>query len=307
MPDPNRKRKRGGSSVGPVKKMETFESVVLALKKELGPASWDNLFCPKAGPRDLQAFWQEVTEKGEELKTRYSWAVPSERALNICSQFGPLIEIGAGKGYWAYELRSRGIDIVCADKYTAGDDENWVDDVISAGPELLGDATPAANGKTKTKGKTKGKTKTKGKGADLGGLANGRNLFLCYPDEMEVVSTECFERFTGQYIVHVGELFITGTKAGGGTAPWGRTTDSEFQVLLSEQFHCVIVAKLPGFPHTNDHISVWKRSSFVTLDDDEDNDFVDEEDEPLSYRSVPKEEALPDCSRAAPAFEHLLR
>jgi hypothetical protein len=49
------------------------------------------------------------------------------------------------------------------------------------------------------------------------------------------------------------------------------------------------------------------RELSVTIDDDEeDNDFVDEEDEPLRFRSVPSEEALPDCTRAAPAFEHLL-
>ncbi len=36
----------------------------------------------------------------------YAWAIPDERALRIIHHFGPVVEIGAGKGYWGYALKA---------------------------------------------------------------------------------------------------------------------------------------------------------------------------------------------------------
>lgn len=75
----------------------------------------------------------------EELVARYAWAVPDERALRIIKHFGPIIEIGAGSGYWAACLRDRGVDVVCADQHTGGGGRRaaavWTE-VLRAGPAL---------------------------------------------------------------------------------------------------------------------------------------------------------------------------
>ena len=156
-------------------------------------------------------------------------------------------------------------------------------------------------------GKKAKKAKRGGAAAAQPSIAQGRNLLLCYPDDRENLSMQCLQRFEGSFIIHVGELgLLTGTKAGDGQNPWGKTTDSEFQVTLAEKFHCVLVAKIPSLPISSDYISVWKRSEFVTVED-EDDDFVDEDGSAVVYRSLPASETLPDLTRAAPMYQHLLR
>lgn len=176
-------------------------------------------------------FWRSVNFYCEPLCRKYSWAIPDERALKILQNFGALIELGAGKGYWAALLRARGVDIAAYDRYKI---PNSFTDIEIAGPEAL--------------------------------LIEGnecRTLFLSYPDEDSQLSTECIKYYHGDYIIHVGELMNIGTNSGFPQAPFGRTTNSEFQILLNEMFHCVLVAELPCLPFARDTISVWKRSYMV--------------------------------------------
>lgn len=46
---------------------------------------------------------------------KYSWAIPSMEALDRIAALGPVIEIGAGTGYWAYLLRALGVDVKAFD------------------------------------------------------------------------------------------------------------------------------------------------------------------------------------------------
>jgi hypothetical protein len=50
------------------------------------------------------------------LAQRYSYVFPDTRSLSALSDIGPLVEMGAGTGYWAYRLRSVGVDVVAIDK-----------------------------------------------------------------------------------------------------------------------------------------------------------------------------------------------
>ena len=34
------------------------------------------------------------------MRSQFAWAIPDERALRILGHFSPIIEIGAGFGYW---------------------------------------------------------------------------------------------------------------------------------------------------------------------------------------------------------------
>lgn len=45
----------------------------------------------------------------------YSFAVPDDHALNLISQYKPIIEIGAGTGYWALLLNQMGIEVKAFD------------------------------------------------------------------------------------------------------------------------------------------------------------------------------------------------
>lgn len=48
----------------------------------------------------------------------YSWGVISRHAVDIIKQYSPVLEVGAGNGYWAYELARHGVDIVATDNYS---------------------------------------------------------------------------------------------------------------------------------------------------------------------------------------------
>jgi hypothetical protein len=50
------------------------------------------------------------------LAQRYSYVFPDHRSLAELGTFGPLVEIGAGTGYWAFRLRALGVDIVAFDE-----------------------------------------------------------------------------------------------------------------------------------------------------------------------------------------------
>jgi len=46
----------------------------------------------------------------------FSFAILTEEAIEQLKPFAPFIEVGAGTGYWAYELQKRNVEIVATDK-----------------------------------------------------------------------------------------------------------------------------------------------------------------------------------------------
>ena len=50
------------------------------------------------------------------LCKKYSFAIPSRSSIKLIAQYGPIIDIGAGTGYWAKMLHDYGVDIVAYDK-----------------------------------------------------------------------------------------------------------------------------------------------------------------------------------------------
>lgn len=206
--------------------------------------------------------------------------------MKILENFSPLIEIGCGKGYWASLLLQRNVNIVAFDREVVND--SWTN-VLKGGPEML----------------------------LVKKISRGRNLFLSYPDEDGPMAMECLRNFKGDYIIHVGELMSTGTFSSP-QAPWGRTSASDFQVRLYEEFHCLLVADLPRFPFSRDSISVWKRTKWVNtgesceVNDQDDvvrpvkRKYGDEyRDEDTLWASIPPEERIP-TETAAPCLSHLL-
>jgi hypothetical protein len=50
------------------------------------------------------------------LAQRYAYVFPDDSALAMLAGLGPLVEVGAGTGYWAHRLRTIGADIVAFDQ-----------------------------------------------------------------------------------------------------------------------------------------------------------------------------------------------
>lgn len=109
------------------------------------------------------------------LRHRYAFAVPTEEAIQVIAALSPIVEIGAGSGYWASLIARAGAEVV------AYDDRSWDAEftkywcpVRNGGPEKL-DEHP------------------------------GWTLFLCWPPYDTPMAHECLLRHTGRHVVYVGE------------------------------------------------------------------------------------------------------
>src|SRR5260370_18813681 len=74
------------------------------------------------------------------LIREYAFGVPGEDALSCIASHAPIVEVGAGNGYWARCLRERGVDVLAydqlGDQWHAWFRELWTD-VVRGGPEAL--------------------------------------------------------------------------------------------------------------------------------------------------------------------------
>ena len=50
----------------------------------------------------------DLGERRRELASLFSWAIPTDAALDVFDRYAPLVECGAGMGYWTALLRARG-------------------------------------------------------------------------------------------------------------------------------------------------------------------------------------------------------
>lgn len=72
---------------------------------------------------------REVRLLRNEAMARFSFAIPSEEAVKAIGAHAPILEVGAGLGYWAYEVDKAGFDII------ATDPEPYSDNFIEPGEE----------------------------------------------------------------------------------------------------------------------------------------------------------------------------
>lgn len=74
---------------------------------------------PRPAVPDLSAL-----QARHDMVVEFAWAVPNDAALTALAALSPLVEIGAGSGYWAALLRDRGATVHAYD-VTVGAGNNW--------------------------------------------------------------------------------------------------------------------------------------------------------------------------------------
>lgn len=234
--------------------------------------NWENMYVDIDINKPRVDEMIRVDVLGSALSDKYAWAVPDQRALKILNHFSPIIEIGCGKKFWGSLIEQTfQSEIIGYDSYVPK--KPW-SEVLLGGPEVL-----------------------------LDKKYSHHNLFLCYPDEQESMAIKCLENYTGEYIIHAGELLSSGGTLSYPQAPWGRTTSPEFQIALAEEFHCILTASIPRFPFSTDCITVWKRTQWVHGKEYAMNPEGNETD---MWASIPLEERMP-TDVAAPCVSHLLK
>jgi hypothetical protein len=147
------------------------------------------------------------------LTDKYSWSVPNSEALTLTAEQGPLIEAGAGSGYWAHLLQNMGADVLPFDKYGNNTVENYY-----------------------ASGATKAWTNIITGGAETVATYPNRTLFMSFPPAEEPFAADVLKTYAGKKFVFVGE-----------TCSDSCTGDKEFHSLLASQWREVKSVKIPNW------------------------------------------------------------
>ena len=153
----------------------------------------------------------------------FAWAVPNEAALKLVAKFSPLVEIGAGTGYWAHLLTERGADVIAYDNAPpATHKNNWHGQRECFFPVRFG--------------------------TDVSIVGNDdRTLFLCWPPYDDPMGANCLRLYRGNRLVYVGE--------GSG----GCCGDDEFWDLIERNWREVESLGIPQWYGLHDALTVYER------------------------------------------------
>ncbi|XXQ32702.1 Methyltransferase domain-containing protein [Plasmodiophora brassicae] len=183
------------------------------------------LFDPALGDADRDRVFRWYQRCHEAIRLPMAHAVPSRQAVFVIAQFSPVIEIGAGTGYWARLIRQRtGADIVAFDRVARPPDVLACDDLAA----VLQEHT-------------------------------GRTLFLCWPDLSDMGSV-ALQAYTGDIVLYIGESF--GRTLHG---DFSQTGNAAFHLGLVSRFHEILRLPLPNWPGNRDCLSVFKRTETLTM------------------------------------------
>lgn len=162
----------------------------------------------------------------EECNRKYSFAIPTEKALARIVALSPIVEIGAGTGYWAKLLTDRGADVIAYDARPTDRAENfWHKRNPAFHPVLHGGSKRAKR-------------------------HPDRALFLCWPPydtPMAIDALVAYKLAGGRRLVYIGE--------GGG----GCTGNAAFHDELEENWNEVDAIALPQWFGIHDWLWVYER------------------------------------------------
>jgi tetratricopeptide (TPR) repeat protein len=155
---------------------------------------------------------------------KYSWAIPSNAALTAIINCGPIVEVGAGTGYWAALLRRRGADIIAYDALPAETKRNgYTSRNVSWTEVLLGSESTVA-------------------------FHPDRTLMLCWPPNRDVMATKALEFYTGDRLIYIGEEWP------------GCTADFNFHQKLQQNWTLETRVNLPRWSLITDSVFIYARN-----------------------------------------------
>jgi hypothetical protein len=156
----------------------------------------------------------------------YSWAIPCPEALNTLASYAPLVEMGAGTGYWAWLLRQMHIPIVAIDKAVRVRSNTNV-----SGWHENSQLWTAVIGGTPS---------------DLAQYTN-RTLFLCWPPHRSSFADRCLDHYRGRYLLFIGEH------------DGGCTGSDRFWSMIENDWVCVDTVDIPQWPTIHDDLQIYER------------------------------------------------
>lgn len=168
-----------------------------------------------------EMFWRTARDK---LVMDYSWSVTSDIMVESVLRQGPIVEMGAGTGYWSWLLRHRGMDVIAYDESPVdGVQRNpWHPTARRAWTQVVQGTAVAVK------------------------PHHDRAMLLVWPPRDEPFATHCLKLYQGDTVVHIGDL-------GGCTGTPG------FFNLLKDEWVLRQEVTNPSWPWINDKLTIWKR------------------------------------------------
>lgn len=81
------------------------------------PADISKVFSVNLVKKRRKKLFQFI-DRAADIAEKYGWCIPDERALAVLHAHAPIVELGAGKGYWCSLLQKRGAEVAAFDKKT---------------------------------------------------------------------------------------------------------------------------------------------------------------------------------------------
>jgi hypothetical protein len=182
----------------------------------------------------LELFWLlmsspprllDLEERRRELASLYSWAIPSEAALDLLARHAPLVECGAGTGYWLALLRARGVDAIGYDRSRPG----------------------KANAYHRRSG-SEWTSVARLNSAEAARRHPERALVLCWPPyDDDAASYAVLRAYRGETVIHIGERA-------------GATGSVRFHRELGLNWTLAEELELPHWPRLQDRVMVYRRN-----------------------------------------------
>lgn len=157
----------------------------------------------------------------------YAWAIPNQEAIDTLVKHSPLIEIGAGRGYWAALAAAQGADIIAFDPNPPDRDgiNSW-----HRQPGMFFNVVRAD--------------------LEIVSRHPDRTLFLCWPPFNSDTALRTLRNYKGKTVIYVGD---EGRDAG----------TPQFCAELAKYFTRIQVVEIPRWPGINDRLEVWRRLESV--------------------------------------------
>lgn len=166
----------------------------------------------------------DLGERRRELASLFSWAVPTEAALDLLSKYSPLVECGAGMGYWLALLRARGVDAIGYDLHRPGGKNAFHRNARRPWTPVQRESSVKAARRHPD-----------------------QTLVLCWPPyEDDRASYAVLRAYRGDIVVHIGE---------------GATGSVRFHRELALNWTLVEELDLPHWPRLQDRVMVYRRNA----------------------------------------------
>jgi SAM-dependent methyltransferase len=160
----------------------------------------------------------------EVLAQVFAFAIPSEQALSTIAAYGPVLEVGAGTGYWAALLKARGVDVIAVDIQPVESRDVSVLYKRSFTTVLQADERVVRQYPERT-------------------------LLLSWPPDRNPMPFAALDSYRGKHVIFIGE------------SEFGCTADAPFHRLLEREWQLIDSVDIPRWNEANDWLQVYEGKS----------------------------------------------